>query len=269
MSSNLALVSSSNDKLFSQMSFNHPEVNPDTTIFKKLASLIYDNSFIRFNKINTVLCRNNGCNKEKCTFAHSNEELKKGICLYYFGGKCVNRDDKCEYSHNIKDAELTLDKFNSSKASGTLTNKNRKNINPEQQSIIMTQNIIMIMMNDDIEDEKEKFLDEVEIISEGLELLDMEMYYDYFNNGDDIYNEFETDIDAINHNNEIDGYMNKIVEQNNMINSCLQQMFSSLISFNPLEANLIYYPQETTITEYEEEYEEEEEEEEDEVDITL
>jgi hypothetical protein len=67
-------------------------------------NLILEPDFMAFNKIKTVLCRNNPCVRgKKCSFAHNTSELRKSICLYHFNNGCNKSDSACVHSHKDED----------------------------------------------------------------------------------------------------------------------------------------------------------------------
>ena len=72
-------------------------------------SLFKEKEFESFNKICTVLCRNDPCKYQNCTFAHNKQELKKSICLLFIDKKCHKRF--CNLSHDIKQLEKCIDEY--------------------------------------------------------------------------------------------------------------------------------------------------------------
>jgi hypothetical protein len=71
--------------------------------------LILEQDFVKFNKIRTVLCRNAPCLRgNKCTYAHSQTELRRSICMYHFNHGCNKSAHVCAHSHDDKDLQQSI-----------------------------------------------------------------------------------------------------------------------------------------------------------------
>lgn len=71
--------------------------------------LIFEPEFAIFNKIRTVMCRNNPCTRgSRCTFAHSTSEHRRSLCMYHFNKGCTKSASMCIHSHSDAEFEKSI-----------------------------------------------------------------------------------------------------------------------------------------------------------------
>lgn len=72
-------------------------------------NIIFEPEFLIFNKIRTVMCRNNPCTRgSRCTFAHSSSEHRRSLCMYHFNKGCTKSATQCIHSHNMEDFNKSI-----------------------------------------------------------------------------------------------------------------------------------------------------------------